>query len=109
MTGATGQVLFGPNEKRQKEYLAIFKLYTDFQPLEITRLLNHRFGDKDKDGLPTGHKFDVNEVEEKWESMKQSNDSTIARVQSWGDSYWRVKRVLRWAEVDEEESHERLR
>ena len=109
MAGATGQVLFGPNEKRQKEYLAIFKLYTDFQPLKIARLLNHKFGDKDEDHQPAGHKFDVNEVEEKWEIMRQSNDSIISRVQNWGDSYWRVKRVLRWAELDEEQSHERIR
>ena len=40
----------------------------------------------------------MNEVAEKWESMRQNNGSGISRAQNWGISYWRVKWVLRWAE-----------
>ena len=93
------QVLVAPEAKRHKEYLAIFKLYTDFPRLKVARLLNHKF----KRDLPEGWTFEASLVDEQWDRMRENNDDVVQRVQAWGEDYWRVRRVLKWADEDDEE------
>ena len=66
------------------------------------------FGVEDE-GLPTCHKFEVSKVDTRRESMRKNNDSSMSRVQGWGKDRWRVEISLRWAEVGEEKTYERLR
>ena len=98
MVSAPLAVAITPQDKRHVEYLAIFKLYTDYKDLKITRLLNDKF----KSELPRGHYFKVEKVKQKWIRMEERNDDIRLDVMSWGEDSWRVKRVLRWAEADNE-------
>lgn len=33
----------------------------------------------------------------------EKNEKIVRRVQAWGEDYWRVRRVSKWAEQDDEE------
>ena len=87
-----------PHKAHHKESLAIYKLYTDYPTMKITRLLNHKFGSE----LPRKYNFKESLVEKKWEEMVEGADEVLKRVESYEQNYWRVTRVLKWAEKDDQ-------
>ena len=96
-----------PEKPNHKESLAIYKLFTNYPTLKITRLLNNKYssrlhhGQKFYEGL-VDRKLSEGLVERKWEEMVETKDDIYVMVQKWKDDgmedYWRVTRVIKWAE-----------
>lgn len=89
-----------PEKSDHKESLAIYKLFTNFADMKITRLLNHKYQHK----LPLGHRFSTRLVERKWEEMVETNDEIYVEVSEWKGNNSRVTRVLKWAKKDDEKN-----
>ena len=94
---AIAAVEVAPHRPHHKESLAIYKLFTSFATLKITRLLNHKY----QHHLPNGHRFSTALVNMKWQEMVGSNDAVYLEARGWTVDYWRVRRVLEWAEKDD--------
>ena len=95
--GAPEEVLIAPYARNHKESLAIYMRFTDYKFMKITRLLNHKY----KDTLPPGHRFGQRLVEKTWDQMVETADRAYTKVKGWKRDYWRVRRVLEWAEEDD--------
>ena len=85
-----------PQTRKQKQYLAILKLYSEHDIARICSVLNCKF----EDSL-----FRRNwEIEEAmtdalWDSMIEDQDEVLQWAQRQGANGWRVRRVLAYAEA----------
>lgn len=105
MTGASLTQKVAPHEKRHKEYLAILAIYTSNSMGRTTELLNKKFEDRlDHDD----EIFEWRRTLALWQRMSDSDDRIVQWARGIGKDNWRVKRVLKWVEEQEEEGDRRL-
>ena len=87
-----------PYEKRHREYLAILRLYTDYDMTKITSLLNKKFEYRlDHDSVF----IEERKTASLWERLTARNDEIVQWAYGLGVNNWRVKRVKKWAQEQE--------
>jgi len=101
MTGCYFEIPVAPYEKRHREYLAILRLYTDYDIPKITRLLNKKF----KYRLDHDYRvLDEKLTAELWKRLTARMDKIVIWACDLGSRNWRVKRVKNWALEQEGET-----
>jgi len=85
-----------PQTLHQKQYLAILKLYSEYDIVRICHVLNCKFEDS---LFRKRCEMDINLTRDLWNEMEGRPDEVVVWAERQGPDSWRVKRVLTYAEA----------